>query len=169
VKEPPRLSSVRYDAPSRNEEDFMSIRIASMAVLLAAGSPFAAAPAYAEVINMMAELNGPSEVPPTDSAGTGKVEATFDTDSKQFAWTVTYEGLTGDASAAHFHGPAEVGANAAPVVPIEGSLASPIKGTATLTDEQAEQLQAGMWYFNVHTAKFPDGEIRGQVMAAGAM
>lgn len=147
----------------------MTIRIASMAVLLAAGTLFAAAPAYAEVVNMTAELNGPSEVPPTDSAGTGKLEATFDTDSKAFAWTATYEGLTGDATAAHFHGPAEVGATAKPSVPIEGSLASPIKGTATLTDEQAKQLQAGMWYFNVHTAKFPDGEIRGQVMAAGAM
>jgi hypothetical protein len=49
------------------------------------------------------------------------------------------------------------------VVPIEGNLASPISGTATLDDQKATDLQAGMWYFNVHTAKFPDGEIRGQV------
>jgi CHRD domain-containing protein len=147
----------------------MTMRISSLAVLLAAGALFAVAPAYAEVVNMTAELNAASEVPPTDSAGTGTLEATYDTDSKALTWTVTYEGLTGDATAAHFHGPADVGANAPPVVPIEGSLASPIKGTATLTDEQAGQLQGGMWYFNVHTAKFPDGEIRGQVMAAGAM
>ena len=57
-----------------------------------------------------------------------------------------------------------MGKNAPPVVPIPaGALASPIKGTATLTDAQAADLQAGKLYFNVHSAKFPDGEIRGQV------
>ena len=55
-----------------------------------------------------------------------------------------------------------MGAKAPPVVPITGKLASPIKGSATLTDAQAADLEAGMWYFNVHTAKYPDGEIRGK-------
>jgi hypothetical protein len=34
---------------------------------------------------------------------------------------------------------------------------------ATLTDKQAADLQAGLRYFNVHTAKFAGGEIRGQL------
>ena len=143
----------------------MIIRTVSLAAVMLGGLIFAA-PAYAEVINMAAELTGTAEVPATDSAGTGKLEATYDTDSKELAWTVTYEGLTGDATAAHFHGPAAADATAGPVVPIEGALASPIVGKATLTDEQATQLQDGMWYFNVHTAAHSDGEIRGQVTAA---
>ncbi|HTN60584.1 MAG TPA: CHRD domain-containing protein, partial [Devosia sp.] len=143
----------------------MSHRVVSLTALMLGGFMLAAAPAYAEVVNMSAMLNAASEVPPNDSAGTGTLEATYDTDSKALTWTVTYEGLSGDATAAHFHGPADVGVNAPPVVPIEGPLASPIKGTATLTDDQAKQLQGGMWYFNVHTAAHPDGEIRGQVMA----
>ena len=61
-----------------------------------------------------------------------------------------------------------MGAKAPPVVPIEAPFTSPIKGSATLTDAQASDLQAGMWYFNLHTAKYPDGEIRGQVVAGGA-
>ncbi|MET3924101.1 CHRD domain-containing protein [Devosia sp. 2618] len=141
-------------------------RTASISAVIVAGLMLASAPAFAEVINYGADLNGASEVPKNDSAGTGKLEATYDTDSKAFAWTVTYEGLTGDATAAHFHGPASADANAPPVVPITGALASPIKGTATLTDEQAGQLKDGQWYFNVHTAAHPDGEIRGQVTAA---
>jgi len=36
-------------------------------------------------------------------------------------WTETYSGLTGAATAAHFLGPAAMGANAPPVVPITGS------------------------------------------------
>lgn len=143
----------------------MTIRIAFAAGAAVAGLMLAA-PAYAEVINMTAELNGASEVPANDSAGTGTLEATYDTETMMFTWTVTYEGLTGDATAAHFHGPADPATNAPPVVPVEGDLASPIEGSATLTEEQATQLQDGMWYFNVHTAQYPDGEIRGQVTKA---
>lgn len=141
------------------------MRIASLAAITTAGMMLAMAPAHAEMIDMMAELSGPSEVPANDSAGTGTVDASFDTETMMLTWTVTYEGLTGDATAAHFHGPASPEENAPPVVPIEGDLASPIEGSATLTEEQATQLQDGMWYFNVHTAQYPDGEIRGQLMA----
>ena len=44
-----------------------------------------------------------------------------------------------------------------------GSVASPISGTATLTDAQAADLEAGKFYFNIHTAANPGGEVRGQV------
>ena len=143
----------------------MTIRIASLAAITSAAM-LLAGPAFAETLNMTAELSGGAEVPANDSPGTGTLEATYDTETMLFTWTVTYEGLTGDATAAHFHGPAEADANAGPVIPIEGDLASPIEGSATLTEEQATQLQDGLWYFNVHTAEYPDGEIRGQVMAA---
>jgi hypothetical protein len=65
--------------------------------------------------------------------------------------------------AAHIHGPAEPGANAPPVVPFANA-ASPITGTATLTDVQAADLAAGKWYVNVHTAANRGGEIRGQIV-----
>jgi hypothetical protein len=79
-------------------------------------------------------------------------------------WTVTYADLSSPISAAHFHGPAPVGQNAKIQIPIDkGALASPIKGSATLTDQQVTDLMAGQWYFNIHTAQNPMGEIRGQV------
>jgi len=140
----------------------MTVRISALiaAVAMAVALPMAA---NAESIAFAADLKGSSEVPANDSQGTGTVEATFDTESNAFIWTIEYSGLTGDATAAHFHGPAAPDENAGPVVPIEGSLASPIEGEATLTEEQASQLQDGMWYFNIHTAQYPDGELRGQV------
>jgi hypothetical protein len=52
------------------------------------------------------------------------------------------------------------------VVPFTGNLASPIKGSATLTDTQIAQLEAGKWYINVHTAANKGGEIRGQFVQA---
>jgi hypothetical protein len=125
---------------------------------------WAATPATAEMINYKAQLAPTSEVPPTDSKGLGALAATFDTATKTLSWNVTYSGLTGPASMAHFHGPAAVGVNAGIVVPITGTLDSPIKGQAVLTDAQAADLVAGKWYFNIHTAANKGGEIRGQVV-----
>lgn len=122
--------------------------------------------ALAETLHFSAILTGADEVPPNDSAGTGTLEATFDTETMIFSWTVTYEGLTGPAGAAHFHGPANPGENAGPMIPIEGDLASPIQGQATLTNDQATALQGGLLYFNIHTAQFGGGELRGQVVDA---
>jgi hypothetical protein len=57
------------------------------------------------------------------------------------------------------------GENAGVVVPMTGSLTSPIRGKATLTAAQAADLMAGKWYVNLHTAANPNGEIRGQFPA----
>ena len=124
-----------------------------------------ASPAFAEMMTMKVTLDAAQEVPPNDSAGKGTADVTFDTESKKLDWTIEYSGLTGDASAAHFHGPAAKGENADVAVPIEDPK-SGAKGSATLTDAQAADLTAGRYYINVHTAAHPDGEIRGQVEKA---
>ena len=131
----------------------------ALAAFLVGGTP-----ALAETVSYKADLKGSSEVPPNDSKGSGAVDAAYDTTSKKLTWTITYSGLTGEATAAHFHGPADTNATAPPVVPIVGNLASPIKGEAPLTDPQAADLQSGRWYFNIHTAAHPAGELRGQVV-----
>jgi hypothetical protein len=125
----------------------------------------AAGAVHAETLNFTATLAGSTEVPPNTTTGAGDVAATLDTDSKLFSYTVTYSGLTGPAIMAHFHGPAGPGVNAPPVI-IMTSLASPMKGSATLTDPQVADLTAGNWYFNVHTAEHKGGEIRGQLTKA---
>lgn len=114
---------------------------------------------------MTTRLSGASEVPPVMSSASGTVEATLNKRTSELSWTVTYSGLSGPATGAHFHGPAMAGANAGVVVPITGSLTSPIRGVASLTAAQAADLMAGKWYVNLHTAANPNGEIRGQLPA----
>lgn len=144
------------------ENQMRAIRKLNVAVLLWA---VATGAAFADTVAYKANLQPSSEVPPNTSTGHGALTATFDTATKALKYTVTYEGLTGEATAAHFHGPAPVGQNAGVVVPIaKDKLASPITGAATLTDTQVADLLAGKWYFNVHTAKNPGGELRGQVL-----
>ena len=120
--------------------------------------------ASAATVNYHATLTGKSEVPPTTTSGSGDVLATLDTSKKTLTYTLTYMGLTGPATAAHFHGPAAAGANAGVAVPIGSPPASPVSNTVTLTDAQMKDLQAGKWYANVHTKANPAGEIRGQLM-----
>ena len=120
--------------------------------------------ASAATIEFKATMSSKQEVPPTTSNGSGDVLATLDTKTKQLNYTMTYMGLTGPATAAHFHGPAAAGANAGVVVPIGMPPANPATGTVTLTDAQIKDLEAGKWYANVHTAQNKGGEIRGQMM-----
>ena len=139
----------------------ISIRSGIIGVALAA---FLSTTASAETVKFKASLDASQEVPANASKGKGTAELTYDTTSKEFTWTITFDGLTGAATAAHFHGPAEPGKNAGVAVPIPGqNLTSPLKGKATLTDAQAADLMAGRWYVNIHTAANKGGEIRGQV------
>jgi hypothetical protein len=126
------------------------------ALLLATSAP-------AEVVHYSAKLNGASETPPTTSKGKGSASVTLDTTKKTVSWTVSYSGLSGPATMAHFHGPAPVGKAAGVAIPLTPPLASPIKGSSAITDSQIADLKAGLWYVNVHTAANPGGEIRGQL------
>ena len=136
----------------------------SRLLILAAGAALAltCAPASADVVKYKADLNGPSENPPTASKGVGAIEADYDTATKTLSWSGTYSDLTGPEIAAHFHGPAAIGVNAGVLVPVDAKQ-SPFKGSATLTDDQAKAFADGLVYFNIHTAQNKGGEIRGQL------
>jgi hypothetical protein len=134
----------------------------TMLATLALGATVAGAgPVFAE--QMKANLDGKSEVPPNTSTASGTADIDFDAASKKLTWKLTYSGLSGPATAAHFHGPADAGKNAGVAVAIPNASSSPAEGSATLTDAQAADLAAGRYYVNVHTAANPGGEIRGQV------
>lgn len=124
---------------------------------VAAVSLMVAGAASAQMVHYNAKLAGAAGV-----KGSGDVTAMLD--GKTFTYTANYKDLSGPATAAHFHNAPTPGGNGPPVVPAVVT-PSPIKGTATLTDAQIADLNAGKWYFNVHTAANPGGEIRGTVTA----
>jgi len=118
--------------------------------------------ASAATLYFKAHLSGGGEAPANASAGQGELTARVDTDTKVLRYKVVYDGLSGPAVAAHFHGPARSGEDAPPVVMVSDP-SSPISGEAVLTAAQLGELRKGLWYFNLHTAANPGGEIRGQV------
>src|SRR5580693_4300999 len=161
--------STRRD-PMRQTFDRRSVL--GLAVGSAAGAMFvsSAKPTYAAGSAYKAALDGASEVPPTTSTGKGAATVTYDAATKTVTWEGDFSGLSGPATAAHIHGPAEPGKNAGVIVPLsqQGTpFTSPFKGSTTLSDEKAAALAAalssGQAYVNVHTDANKGGEIRGQL------
>lgn len=129
---------------------------------------FSGAPAvHADPASFKVALTGAQCVPAVDTPGSGTAEVTYDPATRVVTWNIAYSGLSSATTMAHFHGPAKEGKNAPPVIWLstQGTPpTNPIKGTATLTPEQAKQFADGEWYVNVHTQSHPAGEIRGQVV-----
>ncbi len=140
-----------------------TLTAAAAAVVLVSGCSMM--PSQSNLLAFTTQLRGANEVPAVASNASGQVDAVLNKDTNLLRWQLSYEGLSGPATAGHFHGPAPVGANAGVALPFTGPITSPMTGQATLTPAQVADLMAGKWYANIHTAKFPGGEIRGQMTA----
>jgi len=118
-------------------------------------------PAPAPTTTYKATLSGTSEVPANASTATGDATLTFNTVTKVFTITVNYAGLT--ANNAHIHKGA-VGVSGSVVFPFVVT-PSPITYTSAALDATQEaDLNAGLYYVNVHSATYAAGEIRGQLI-----
>jgi aldose sugar dehydrogenase len=108
----------------------------------------------------VATLNGAQEVPATNSPATGTATLILSPDEQSARLSLNFAGLTSAENAAHIHGPAAPGVIGDVIAPLQlGQLSDfPINLTAT----QVQNLKDGLLYVNVHTATFPNGEIRGQ-------
>lgn len=148
----------------------MNISISRRIVVLAACVSAVAAWSVASKAapeSFKVSLTGAQQVPPVETSGSGTADLTYDPATRMVTWSITYSGLSAPATMAHFHGPAAAGKNGPVTIWLSNKgtpPASPIKGEAALTPEQAAQFTAGDWYINVHTSAHPGGEIRGQVM-----
>lgn len=116
-----------------------------------------------------APMSGAQESPAVTTGASGSFDVTYNRESKVFNITVRFQGLSGNATLAHIHGPADKGANAGvlqnftPILPLTQSGTFSTTFTLNGTNQKEEDLLAGKWYVNIHTANHPGGEIRGQI------
>jgi hypothetical protein len=114
-------------------------------------------------VDFAATLNGASEVPTNSSTATGSATATFNKDTKILMVDMTYTGLT--ATNMHIHkGPAGVGGGVLYGI-ATAPFSSPVHYVSpAFTANQEDSLMNNLYYLNIHSAAFPGGEIRGQIL-----
>jgi hypothetical protein len=81
-------------------------------------------------------------------------------------WKLTWKSLSGPATASHIHLGRKGVAGGILVTLCPPSCTSPLTGTSVLTPTIIADMKAKKTYVNVHTARNPAGEIRGQVTRA---
>jgi hypothetical protein len=142
---------------------FRMVRAGLAGALLAAVSASAVRGADDDIL-FTAKLTPDEQSAPTYSPASGMAEVRLERETLKITWKITYKDLTGPATVAGLYGPENVGANAGMVVDLAANgLKSPIEGSAVLSDGVFQYLITGRVYVNIHTAKYPDGELRGQL------
>jgi hypothetical protein len=115
-------------------------------------------------VAFFAILTADDESAPTESPGTGRVDFLLDRKTLRLSWKGTYSGLPSKVESVFLHGPQTIGGEAAMLFDLSpGGIKSPFEGSVVLTDGQVEYLVTGRFYVNVHTVKYPNGELRGQI------
>ena len=109
-------------------------------------------------------LVGNNVVSPVRSQGYGQLDALLDARTGLLRWKLSFARLSGPVTQAAFHGPAAVGQNAPVQQAMPLPIRSPAEGRATLTAAQMADLRAGRWYVSLAIARYPQGELRGQLI-----
>jgi hypothetical protein len=116
-------------------------------------------------LKVSAVLSGASQVPANASTATGSVNGTVDQESRILSLNVMYsdsaDSLFSPTAWRIYKGGADT--TGAAVIDFGTTFSSPFAFKDTLSEEQLTDLKAGSYYVNIHTAKFPNGEIRGQL------
>jgi hypothetical protein len=136
--------------------------------------------------HVRADMNGYQENVSVFTTGRGQLTAKIDDDAMTIEYELSYSGLEGGAaSASHIHFGARDnnggvsaflcgGGDKPPCPPTEGTVTGVIDAADVIGpagqgieagrfDKLVEAIRAGHTYANVHTPRWPGGEIRGQI------
>lgn len=146
-------------------------------VLLVAALAVLVLPAFAlsaASTKFHASMNGKQETPAGSKTATGTATFTLSSDGKKLSYVLKATKLSGRPQAAHIH-LGQPGKAGAVIIALKTKPFSvPAKGTVTKSQFSAsgnvksfasaiKAMRAGKTYVNLHTKKFPGGEVRGQV------
>jgi hypothetical protein len=138
----------------------LALGVTALGIAASAGSSF----------KVSAKLTPGADVPKPVGApnAKGSFSGTYveNTKGAKLTWKLSYSGVTGPVMAAHIHR-GKPGVSGPVTVPLCGPCTSGMTGSAQISKAVITMLVSGNAYVNVHTAKNPAGEIRGQVTVKG--
>jgi hypothetical protein len=143
----------------------------TLRLLAAALCGLAALTVRSQVVELRATINGAQETPANSSPATGQAIMLYDVAANTYDLVVSIDNMANTATNSHIHeGP--VGTAGAVVSPLGAESVYTRTGNTlratfhglTYGGDKAKLLQGGA-YYNIHSAAFPGGEIRGQLIA----
>lgn len=125
---------------------------------------------FAQIVELRATLNAAQETPASSSAATGTAIMLYDVGTNRFDLIVSIDGMSNTASASHIHeaapgaaGPVVTGLGGEAVYTRSGNTLRATFRDVSHGGDRLKILQGGA-YYNIHSAQFPGGEIRGQLI-----
>lgn len=111
-----------------------------------------------------AAMNGAQEIPAVSTSAQALATANVDFNLQNITVHIIADGLSGPITGCHIHA-AGAGSNGAVVYDLTPFVTgNEVLGTVALTGiASLNEMLSGAYYFNIHTAANPGGEIRGQI------
>lgn len=121
-----------------------------------------------DIYAIVGNASGLQEKPANSSTASATLSGTYDAENNTLEYKINWKDLSGLVTAAHFQATPQKGDSAETFIEIKIS-ANGINGSATttvvLSDSAEAELLKGDLYYDIKTALYPNGEIRGQVIA----
>ena len=115
-------------------------------------------------ILFVAALSADEESAVTESPGKGLVEFSLDRATLRLSWKLTFSDLTSPPTGVHIHGPQAPGGEAGILIDLAPrGVKNPTEGSSILNDGSLAYLVQDRLYVNLHTTKYPGGELRSPV------
>ena len=165
------------------------IQLAAAGAIVAIVSVVATTAVAGDGNNVKAKLIGFEEVPAVSTVASGKFTAKIDRSAQRIDYKLSFEDLEANSLFAHIHlgqrtanGGVSAflcgGGDKPPCPPTSGTVEGTIDPADVIGptsqgiapgefDELVKAIRAGVTYANVHSSKFPGGEIRGQIDGGG--
>ena len=111
--------------------------------------------------------NGMQAVPLSSSTATGAITGNYDGSNNTLYGTIKWSSLTGTPTAIHIHfgAPGKTGYPYFNLVKVPKGLTDSVTFSSSFTESLEGGVSRNLYYFDIHTSTFPNGEIRGQIIA----
>lgn len=121
----------------------------------------------AQIWTFSGTLTGDQNVPPNDSTATGTVSGTYNQRTKELRISLFGSGFDSDVTFANVHF-GRIGENGPNRFFLTRTNNNPRVWESfdirTLTESEESEFLQGLWYVDIHTQRFPRGEIRTQIL-----
>jgi len=121
-----------------------------------------------DIYAIVGDASGLQEKPANSSTASARLSGTYDAENNTLEYKINWKNLSGVVSTIHFQSTQQKGDSAETFIEIIIS-ANGINGSAmatiVLSDSAEAELLNGDLYYDIRTALYPNGEIRGQVIS----